>query len=107
MYQINVQGRDLLDRIEGVGSGYCVETIEAPGFGECFTYIATPTYIDYKLQPYSWYKELVLVGCEALEFPIDYIAMIEEIAAIDDADKERYAANMLLVENARMSSVAW
>ena len=107
VYQINARERDRLDRIEGVGSGYCVETIEAPGFGECFTYIAPPSYIDYKLRPYSWYKEFVLVGCEALEFPIDYIAMIEEVATIDDADKERYAANMLLVENARMSSMAW
>ncbi len=107
VYEINAQERDLLDRTEGVGSGYCVETIEAPGFGECFTYVAPPSYTDSKLRPYSWYKELVLVGCKALKFPIDYIAMIINVAAIDDADKDRYAANKQLVENARMSSVAW
>ncbi|MCH7877811.1 MAG: DUF4162 domain-containing protein, partial [candidate division Zixibacteria bacterium] len=78
LYEIGGQEKALLDRIEGVGSGYCVETIEAPGFGECFTYVAVPSYIDNMLRPYSWYKELVLVGCEALEFPIDYIAMIRD-----------------------------
>ncbi len=107
VYEINAQERDLLDRIEGVGSGYCVETIEAPGFGECFTYVAPPSYIDHELRPYTWYKELVLVGCKALEFPVDYIAMIGNVAAIDDVDKERYAANMQLVDSVRMSSLAW
>lgn len=106
VYEINARERDLLDRIEGVGSGYCVAAVEASGFGKCFTYVAPPSYIDDKLRPYSWYKELVLVGCEALDFPIDYIAMIANIAAIDDADKERHAANMQLVGHARMSSVA-
>ena len=103
VYEINGQEKAQLDQIEGVGSGYCVETIEAPGFGMCFTYVAVPSYIDNKLRPYSWYKELVLVGCEALEFPIDYIAMIRNVAAIDDPDKERCAANMQLVERARKS----
>ena len=104
VYEINGQEKARLDRIEGVDSGYSVVTIEAPGFGECFTYVAVPSYIDNKLRPYSWYKELVLVGCEALQFPIDYIAIIRNTAAIDDPDKERHAINMQLVKRARKSA---
>ena len=77
-----------------------------PEFGECFTYVARASYIDDDLRPYSWYKELVLVGCEALCLPIDYITMIHEIAAIDDPDKARHAINMQIVEQARGSANA-
>jgi gamma-glutamylcyclotransferase (GGCT)/AIG2-like uncharacterized protein YtfP len=99
VYEFNAQEKDLLDRIEG--ADYFAETIEVPGFGECFTYVAPRSYTDNRLRPYSWYKQLVLVGCEALEFPIDYIGVIGNVAAIDDPDKERSAANMRLVERAR------
>jgi len=87
-----------------VGSGYTVEAIEVPGFGECFTYVATASYIDDKLRPYSWYKELVLVGCNALGFPGSYIGRIREIASINDPDRARHANNMKIVERARENS---
>ena len=106
VYDLDEQDRAELDQIEGVGSGYSVETIEVPEFGECFTYVATASFIDDELRPYSWYQELVLAGCEALRFPIDYIAMIQEIAAIDDPDQARHVANMEIVEQARMSAIA-
>ncbi len=106
IYELDGQDRTQLDQIEGVGLGYTVETIEVPGFGECFTYVATASFIDDELRPYSWYKELVLMGCEALRLPIDYIAMIQEVATIDDPDKARHAANMQIVEQARMSANA-
>ncbi len=103
IYELGEQEKARLDQIEGVGSGYSVEAFEVPGFGECFTYVAIASYIDDKLRPYSWYKELVLAGCEALRLPTDYIAMIQEVAAIDDPDRARHAANMMVVEQARMA----
>ncbi len=106
IYELDNQEKAKLDRIEGVGSGYSVEAIEVPGFGECFTYIATASYIDDELRPYSWYKELVLVGCGALRLPIDYIAWIQEVAAIDDPDRARHANNMRIVEQVKMASNA-
>ena len=106
IYELDRQEHAVLDQIEGVGSGYSVEKIEVPGFGECHTYVATASYIDDDLRPYSWYKLLVLAGCEALSLPSDYIAMVRQITAIDDPDQARHASNMKIVEQARMSANA-
>ncbi len=106
IYELNGQEKAELDQIEGAGMGYSVEKIEVPGFGECFTYVATVSFIDDDLRPYSWYKELVLAGCEALRLPIDYITMIRGIAAIEDPDQARHVENMKIVEQARMSANA-
>ena len=102
IYELNGAEKAELDQIEGVGMGYSVEKIEVPDFGECFTYVATATFIDDDLRPYSWYKELVLAGCVSLKLPNDYIAMIQAIAAIEDPDRTRHADNMKIVEQARM-----
>lgn len=104
IYELDEQEKSQLDQIEGVGSGYSVQEIEVPGFGDCFTYVATASYIDDELRPYSWYKELVLVGCDALSLPIDYIAKIRDVAAIDDPDRARHAINMKIVEQVRMTT---
>ena len=104
VYEVDEQEKAVLDGIEGVGSGYSVETLDVPGFGDCFTYIAASSHIDDRLRPYSWYKELVLVGCEALAFPHDYVAMIRSIAAIDDPDKQRHIANMQIAERAQKTT---
>ncbi len=104
VYELDEQEKAKLDQIEGVGSGYSVEAIEVPGFGDCFTYVATASYIDDELRPYAWYKELVLVGCDALSLPIDYITKIQDVAAIDDPDRARHANNMKIVEQFRMTA---
>ncbi len=106
IYELDGPEKSELDQIEGIGTGYTVESIEVPGFGDCFTYVATASFIDNKLRPYSWYKDLVLVGCEALRLPIDYIKMIQEIATIADPDKLRHAKNVKIVEQARMTKNA-
>ena len=106
IYELNGQQKAELDQIEGAGVGYSVEQIEVPGFGECFTYIATASFIDDDLRPYTWYKALVLAGCEGLRLPNDYIAMIQEIASIEDPDRARHANNMKIVEQARISANA-
>ena len=106
VYEMDGQEKAELHQIEGVGNGYSVAEIEVPGFGECFTYIATASFIDDRLRPYSWYKELVLAGCDALGLPIDYIARIREVTTIDDPDSARHANNMEIVEQARMATNA-
>lgn len=102
IYELNGHEKAQLDQIEG--SGYTVETIRVTGFGECFTYVAARSYIDNRLRPYSWYKQLILAGCEFLEFPADYIATIRDIAATEDPDRERHATNMRIVKQARESA---
>lgn len=106
VYELNGQEEAELHQIEGVGRGYTVAAIEVPEFGGCFTYIATESFIDDDLRPYSWYKELVLAGCDALGLPIDYIARIQEVTTIEDPDRARHANNMELVKQARMATEA-
>lgn len=101
VYELDRYEKAVLDRIEGVGVGYSVENIMLPGFGNCFTYVAMRFYTDVGLRPYSWYKYLVLAGCEALKFPEHYVAPIRGIATIDDPDRVRHAANMQIVAKAR------
>jgi len=90
-----------LDNAEGVGYGYRTVTLEISGYGECFTYVAELAYIDDSLIPYSWYKELVLAGCEKLNFPDDYIDFIRAVPVTEDSNKKRHAKNIELVEQIR------
>ena len=101
VYKLTEAEKSRLAEIEG--TGYTIETLDVPGFGECFTYVAALSYIDERLLPYSWYRELVLVGCEALSLPAEYIARIQDIPAINDPDEGRQADNMKIVDLARAS----
>lgn len=100
VYEVDRHGKIVLDAIEGVGFGYRTLMISVPGFGSCHTYIAAQSHIEDELQPYSWYKQLVLTGCEALDFPRDYIAGVQAVEAVSDPDGQRHAANWAIVEHA-------
>lgn len=104
LYELSGREKLKLGEIEGIGFGYVEEMIEVPAFGEAFTYVATTSHIDDQRRPYTWYKELVLAGCEAHAFPDAYVAMIRKVATIDDPDRTRHAAHMWIVEQARSAS---
>lgn len=80
-----------LDRIEGVGSGYAHATLAVPGFGRCLSYRAEPGHVDDSLQPFDWYRELVLLGCHRHAFPAAYRAAIEAVGSRPDPDALRRA----------------
>lgn len=103
LYGLSARERLKLDEIEGVGFGYVAETIQVPGYGEAFTYVAMQTHLDERARPYHWYRELVLAGCELHGFPAAYVAMIRGVPTIDDPDEDRHAANMRIVEQARQT----
>lgn len=105
IYEITSYERMVLDRIEGMGLGYNTETLMVPDFGYCYTYVAAPTHIDSRLRPYSWYKDLVLLGCEALQFPDAYVATIRSLSALDDPDRVRHASNMKICDSARSTAI--
>lgn len=89
VYRMSAADKRELDRIEGVGDGYVDARIAVPEFGECATYIAADSRVDETLQPYDWYKELVLLGCEKLGLPPHYARRIESVAATPDPDRDR------------------
>lgn len=89
VYRMSAADKQELDKIEGAGDGYVDTTIEVPQFGDCETYIAACSRVDEALQPYDWYRELVLLGCEELGLPPDYVRRIEKVAAMPDPDSDR------------------
>jgi hypothetical protein len=71
-----------LDEAEDLGKGYHKQQLRALVGGRSvntFTYFASETHLDFNLEPYHWYKSLVLAGARHHNFPPHYI---EEIAAI-------------------------
>ncbi len=101
VYEVDDTGKQVLDRIEGVGRGYEVAGLHVPGIGECFTYIAAKTHIDDLLQPFDWYREMVLLGCRRHAFPVAYCNRIATIPAIADPDLDRRTRNWEIVERLR------
>ena len=101
VYELDESEKPALDNAEGVGYGYRSEEVKVDGFGECITYIAEDSHIDDSLKPYTWYKEMLLVGCEKLEIPKAYIDHIRCVDANDDFDQQRQAKNMELVARAK------
>ena len=101
IYEIDASEKQLLDDAEGVGYGYQVQEVEVVDFGKCFTYIAENSHIDNSLNPYTWYKELVLVGCEYLNLPAYYIDFIRNINAEADLDEKRHAKYTNMIARAK------
>ncbi len=102
VYAIAHEDKAILDRIEGVGSGYIQKQMivhcNADEF-ECFTYQAQAGYIDNSLKPYHWYKQLVLLGARHLDFPENHVFSIESHPSITDPDESRRYENGLLIRN--------
>lgn len=99
IYNMSPTAMARLDRYEGAGAGYDRTWIEVDQFGECVTYVAASEYIDETLTPFSWYKALVILGCEYLSFPKPYTEAIRALSAKADLDGERHIANMQLVDD--------
>lgn len=101
VYLINDDDKYLLDEAERLGSGYNLVEVDLDKYGKCLTYIGDDAYLDESLKPYSWYRALVLIGCEYHEFPRSYIQQIRAVVTVDDPNKIRHEQNMDIVMRAR------
>ncbi len=101
IYDISDADKLALDRIEGLGDGYAGVSLSIPPFGDCASYVAEESHIDDSLQPYDWYRELVLAGANFHGFPDDYVARIRMIPAIRDPDEARSRRHWDLVNRIR------
>ncbi len=101
IYDISIADKNALDKIEGLGSGYAEISLAVPDIGECKSYAAEDSYIDNALDPYDWYKELVLIGARAHNFPGEYIDKIDAVIARQDLDSRRSADRWKTVEKVR------
>lgn len=104
VYDIAAAHRARLDEAEGVGAGYEVRTLELPGYGDGFIYVANESHVDPTLKPYGWYRALVAIGCRYHAFPGDYVARLAAVETIDDPDLARHARHMDIVRRAHAAS---
>jgi len=101
VFELNIEHKIVLDRIEGVGNGYDKDEIDVPGHGMCHTYVAQDTHIDEEIEPFDWYRELVIAGSRFHGFPDDYIERLVSTPAVRDHDDMRGTENWLTVEALR------
>lgn len=91
VFHISAVEKHVLDKKEGLGSGYEQKDVEiilnSGSTVEAFTYYATN--IDANIKPLDWYKEHVLRGARENALPIEYIRSIEIIEFDEDSDTER------------------
>jgi len=52
-------------------------------------YVSTPNHRDESLRPYTWYKRFLVEGAKEHLLPKSYVALLEGIVAIEDANRER------------------
>ena len=98
VYSIAPADKETLDRIEGVGRGYSIDTLSLADFGPCFFYRAETGALDAALRPYDWYHALVLAGARHHAFPAFYVEAIAAVAVLADADVGRRADNLRLLD---------
>lgn len=89
IFDISVEDKLTLDKIEGLGRGYSETFLRIPDIGDCVTYVAQQSHIDGFLAPYDWYKELVLMGARVHGFPDEYLSSISSLPARRDPDPDR------------------
>ena len=98
LYEIDVSEKHVLDKIEGLGSGYEEkEVIVANENGDTYsalTYYATD--IDNTLPPYSWYLNHVVTGAREINVPIDYLNNIKQTESIADPDPQRHSIEIAM-----------
>jgi len=101
IYKLDPNHKNELDRFEGKGYGYIDNQITLEHNENeytCFTYLAQQSHIFDNLKPYHWYKRLVVLGAQYLQFPDTYISSIEAVESIEDPDESRRKEKDELIE---------
>ena len=94
VFRIDAREKPMLDRIEGLGSGYAQRQVRvaARRGGQLDAFLYQATHIDPALKPYDWYKRHVLHGAREHRLPADYVRRIEAVVSMADPDAGRHAA---------------
>ena len=101
IYSLSEHELPLLDQYEGAGFGYERTSICIRGFGDCAIYLANNAAVNESLLPFSWYKELVIIGCEHFSFPDSYVDKVRTIEAVEDTNQKRHNLHMKIAREAK------
>lgn len=108
-YEIDMAEKPILDDLEGLNKGYNEQQVSFPLNGvtrHALVYVAASTHIDATLVPYTWYKDMVVLGARYHRLPADYIAKIEAVVAVLDPNPKRAADRAAIVKNMRVINAA-
>jgi len=97
-YEMSADDKSNLDRVEGVGRGYgerAVKIQTESGRLSATSYYATS--ISPGIQPYDWYRDLVIAGALEHQLPTEYVQTIQNVATVRDSDAKRVATNLRLL----------
>jgi len=92
VYSVSPPEIALLDRFEDLGAGYSREQLRLrvnEGWLDVFVYLANESHVVEGLEPYDWYKGLVLAGARRHGFPSPYLSRIEAVTGRPDPDQAR------------------
>ena len=93
LFEINKDEKGILDTAESLGSGYDEKLVfvenNSGDIFEALIYCAIK--IDPSSKPYSWYLNHVIIGAKETKVPTEYLAVIESVECIEDADINRDA----------------
>jgi len=106
VYTLTSQQLQQLHKFEGGGYQCEVLDVNIESHSQrsclsCFTYIAKPGHIDAGLQPFHWYKEIVLMGASYHRFPADYISKIAAAISTQDPHPARRQNHEALIRRLR------
>ena len=104
LYSIDHQHLPALDAVEGLGSGYDRHLFPLRFRGRSlrpFTYRASATHIHPDMQPFSWYRDLVMAGAEYLDLPRSYKQGLSGVAVQHDPDPKRHSEHVALLGRIR------
>lgn len=99
LFSIDVRDRSRLEQAEGLGGGYRnheTQVTNKAGVSTAVLYLAVDT--NPQLQPYDWYKEIVIAGAVEHALPADYVESLRAVGSYPDPDADRSAKNKALLE---------
>lgn len=100
LFEIPEAEKERLDRAEAVEHGYiekAVRVVAGDRSVTAFTYVADPDWIDSSLQPFTWYRDLVLAGAQEHSLPTECLESISAQPANSDPDPSREAKKRRLL----------
>ena len=63
-----------------------------------YAYVARSEHVQADLQPFGWYKSIVLAGARAHALPAHYIASIADVGSLPDPDAGRNSHHLAMLD---------
>lgn len=101
VYSLSEYQREMLDGFEGPGyASREVPVRTRSGMLTAYTYVAKVGHLQPELQPFEWYKSIVVAGARAHLLPADYIERLTAVCAVTDPDSTRHAHHQAILDEA-------